>query len=189
MELQAENPYQSPRAPLDSAPAAPAIRGLLLYAPPAWKFLLLSFSTLNLYLLIWFYRNWVAVRRARQVSLSPVARAFFSDVTAYFCFKQMEDLLAKRLERQSVQLHGGLMALLYLALSVMAYTPDPFSMIAILAPLPVLWVNLRVRATARSSAEDVCADGRLSWGAWTLVVLGFCLFALGWGVEFFPDSA
>ncbi len=187
MELQAENPYQAPRAPLDSVPAGPSRTVPLLYAPATWKFLLLSFGTLGLYLIIWFYRNWVALRRARQVDLWPVPRAIFSGITAYFCFEQMEDLLAKRMGRRAPQLNGGLMAFLYFILCVTSRLPHPIWMISLLAPLPVLWVNLRVRAAHLASSEEICADDPLSWGAWILVAFGFLFCALALVGLLLPD--
>lgn len=177
MELETVNPYQAPAAYVADAPADVAAATVRLYAPAAWKFLLLSGCTLGLYLLVWFYRNWVAVRRARQVKLSPVARAIFSGITAYFCFEQMEDILAKRLGRRAPELHGGIAALLYFLLSATGRMPHPFWMISLLAPLPVLWVNQRVRAAGLAD-RGLVAGEPLSWGAWLLVAVGGCCFLL-----------
>lgn len=178
MELQADNPYRAPSAPIQPVRVDPADVIPVLYAVPAWKFLLLSIGSFGVFLIVWFYRNWVAIRRARQVKLSPVARAIFSGLTAYFCFEQMEDVMAKRLGRRTPDLSGGSMAFLYFLLGATSRMDDPFWMISLLAPLPVLWINQQVRAANALGEEPVAVDAPLSWSAWVLMAFGFCLFAL-----------
>lgn len=176
MELQTDNPYQAPSAPIQAM--AVATPRPVLYAPVTWKFVLLSVCTFNFYLIIWFYRNWVGLRRAQQIKLSPVWRSIFSPFTAYSCFGRMEEVSAKRTGLRDLNFHAGILATIYFVLNAFGRLPEPFWVVALFACVPVLIVNAKVRAANLAAGDDVAIDDRLSWGAWILVALGVCCFAL-----------
>ncbi len=50
-------------------------------------------------------------------------------------------------------------------------------------------MNAKVRAANLVAGDDVAIDDRLSWGAWILVVLGACCFALAMVGLVLPEPA
>lgn len=177
MELQADNPYQAPNAPVEATSEVATPRPML-YAPATWKFLLLSVITLNFYLIIWFYRNWAGLRRAQQAKLSPVWRSIFSPFTAYSCFGRMQEVSAKRTGQRGLNFHAGVLAALYFVLNVLGRLPEPFFLLSLLACLPVLAVNIKVRAVNRAAGDDLARDDHLAWWSWILVALWMGFLAL-----------
>ena len=76
------NVYRVPESEVSAAAAADAAQSqagpVPFYVAAPGKFLLLFFSTLGLYHLYWFYKNWTLYARFSGVRLWPVARAIFS---------------------------------------------------------------------------------------------------------------
>jgi len=57
---------------------------------PIWKVVLLFIATSGLYVVVWFYRQWKAVRKASGRGLWPVPRAIFSPFFVFPLFKLIE---------------------------------------------------------------------------------------------------
>jgi hypothetical protein len=188
MARQADNPYQAPNAPV-LATSDVATPRPMLYAPATWKFLLLAVITFNFYLIVWFYRNWIRLRRVQKIDIWPVPRAIFSPFTAYSCFERMEEVVAKRSGQREVKFHAGTLALIYFVLHAVGRLPAPFFLVSLLACLPVLAVNLKARAANQAAGDDLAKDDYLAWWSWMLIVLWAGFFALAMIGLTIPDRA
>ena len=115
------NPYQAPATavpvPQPSPPRvqpAAAIATRALFAPPALKLVLMTFGTLGLYLVYWFYRNWKTIREVEGSEAWPFWRAVFSPIWSYGCFRAMASIAEGR--RRELAFSPGMLALAYFLL-------------------------------------------------------------------------
>src|SRR5687767_2451938 len=61
-----------------------------VYVVAPTKFMLLAFSTMGMYSLYWFYKNWSLRRRAYGLTIWPVARAIFAVFFAHRLFRALD---------------------------------------------------------------------------------------------------
>jgi hypothetical protein len=119
------------------------------FAVPVWKLALMSFFTLGLYDLYWFYRNWQRIRVREQKNISPAIRVFFAFLFCIPC------LLKIRKYGLTIGVRPVppmiLLALLWLIARLMGDMPQPLilpSLCGVLFLLPVQAYVNRVNAVA-----------------------------------------
>lgn len=169
--MQIDNPYAAPAAALpDAAPdAAPTDLLASLFAPSGVKLALLCATTFGWYALYWFYRNWQAIRLiCGRRRISPVWRSVFSLIWIFACFRALGRLSGPH---RFGALGWCLPALAYVALSLLAVSPSPLSMLALFAWLPLLAVNRRLLLFKRARGLAASAQERFTALTWTWLAI------------------
>lgn len=141
-------PFPTPGVPV----RPPSVR----YAPVRPdKFMLLSITTLGLYHVVWFYRNWKYVRDEEGESVTPWARTLFSGL---FYFSLVDRL----------KVPGGVVfALLYLLSSALWRLPDPWWLVGLLNGLFLLPAVLKINRMNRHTIARPPSAGwrKRNWAA------------------------
>jgi hypothetical protein len=166
----AYNPYATPTAPLQQATAS---------AEPAFfpvttlKFAVMSFVTLGLYEVYWFYKNWKCVQRNGEDVIAPI-RAIFYPIMSYALYRRVRD------KGKDLGVSGGLgagwLAVLTFIGAMLWRLPDPWWLISLLAFLPILPVQVVINDINRAVAPNADPNARFSgWNIFGIVVGGLLL--------------
>lgn len=100
------------------------------YLVPNSKLVVMSITTLGLYEIYWFYKNWVAVRKAEQSKLKPLIRALLAPISFYYLLNRMQVP------------HKDWLALIYMFFAYIAWRlPDPWWWVSILTFLPLIYTQ------------------------------------------------
>jgi len=168
--------------PLDELPEPRTLPVEPLYFPVASsKLVVLSMSTMGLYVLYWFYRNW-KMERQRAGRGWPLLLTAFAPLTSYLLF----DAIRTNLVRHSLpKIDAGLLALSFLGFNIGWRLPDPYWILATLWFVPPLIaqasvneLNSRVAPTApRNEHYSGWNIAAIVVGAllWLLVIAGLFL--------------
>jgi hypothetical protein len=178
------NPYQAPATavpvPQPSPPRvqpAAATDTRALFAPPALKLVLMTFGTLGLYLVYWFYRNWKTIREVEGSEAWPFWRAVFSPIWSYGCFRAMASIAEGR--HRELAFSPGMLALAYFLLNLSARLPDPWWVFCFFVFLPLLPVNSLARQYNQAEGiGDEAAEHYSALNLLAIIIVGG-LVALG----------
>ena len=85
-----DNPYKVPDSDLE---VNTDDSQKMFYVVSKQKFALLFFSTLGIYLLYWFYKNWQMFKESSGKSIWPVPRAIFSIFFTHSLFREVDSVL------------------------------------------------------------------------------------------------
>lgn len=183
MQSEGPNPYRAPVAavpvPLPLPPSASAVADAerALFAPPALKLALMSFGTLGLYIVYWFYRNWKTIKHVQGSEAWPFWRAVFSPLWSYSCFNAMAEIAEGR--RRSLAFSPGLLAFAYFLLNVTSRAPDPWWLFCFFIFVPLLPVNSLARQYNQAEGIGDRAADEYSVLNWLAIVIIGGLVALG----------
>jgi hypothetical protein len=159
---------------MSSAPETPPH----FYAVSVVKLLLLNLATAGLYQIYWFYQHWQVIRARTGDRLSPPLRALFNVFFVYPLFRRIAA------DAPPGQVSPILLALVYVAIGVASLSPlpDPWSLIVVLAILPLLEVQSQANLVNAERTPSADANRRFTWGnvigitagaaAWTVVISG-----------------
>jgi len=172
--------------PLSAPPQAPARPGEPLYFPVSIsKLIVLSMSTMGLYVIYWFYRNW-KMEQQRAGRGWPILLTFFCPLSSYLLF----DSIRTTLVRHSVpKIDAGLLALSFLALNLAWRLPDPYWIFAMLGFFPPMIAQGSINELNARVAPDAPRNDRYSGANITAIVVGTMLWALVILGLFLPDVA
>ena len=137
------------------------------------KLFLLSFCTLSLYQIYWFYKNWYFVKRQDNSDIMPAARSIFA---VFFCYS-----LFKKISDQSVKTGGkpvlaGVIATGWIITSVLSILPDPYWLVSFLAVVFMLPIQSAVNSMNTRLAPDHDKNDRFSgWNIFGLIFGGLFL--------------
>jgi len=146
------------------------------------KFIALSFATLGLYQLYWYYRNWCYIKRADKVHILPFARAFFSGFWAYSFYSRLvggEE--AKNIKGLPKATWAAIFfAIIYFATSILSGKEAGvlFTTAFILISTPLVWYVLQIPQTSDAAYKN---NSRWLWRHTLLVFVGAPLFVLVYG--------
>ena len=87
-----DNPYQVPDSDLEVNTDESQ---KMFYIVSKQKFALLFFSTLGIYIIYWFYKNWQIFKEFSGNSIWPVPRAIFSIFFTHSLFREVDSVLTK----------------------------------------------------------------------------------------------
>jgi hypothetical protein len=131
-----------PDLAMGPAPSRPVVPSLPYRAPEAafhhvatLKFILYSICSLGLYEIVWFYKNWQYVRDRDGSTIKPFWRAIFSVIWCYPLAKEIADS-HPRANRGL----AGIAAIAFIGLSVTWKLPDPWSLLSLIAFIPLLYL-------------------------------------------------
>ena len=151
------------------------------------KLLVLSFCTLGLYPIYWFYRNWQLVKEREQINVLPFARAFFAFFFCYQMFKKIRDFNIPNANRSNLQ--AGLLAVAWIVAALISHFFGGFYLlISLSAPIIFVPVQIRVNQINDAVAPDHDKNNRFSALNWLTIVLGGPLLLLAVLGSFLPTK-
>lgn len=140
------------------------------------KLSLLSFFSLGLYELVWFYKNWALVSARSEHKFSPQWRALFSPV---FCLSFAREVNSTAESVGVAQrTRPWLIAVTYAGLILLLRLPDPYWLICLFSFVPLIPVARQIRAIHEAVRPG--HESAVGWGGWsyTTLVVGGLLIVL-----------
>ncbi len=143
----------------------------------ATKLALLSFCSVGIYEVYWFYKNWVLVKERERSDIRPFWRALFAVIFCFPLFKRIDDKITAE-DSRAAFFDPGIMAILYIALNLSWRLPDPFWLISLFTLLPLLSVQaVVVRLNARV-APDADRNAKVGIANIATILIGAAVVAL-----------
>jgi hypothetical protein len=169
-----ENYYAPPRALLPEVASVKGDVDVRFFAVSPVKLVALSFCTLGLYEIYWFYKHWVLIRERSEPHIIPWARALFGIFWCYGCF----EFIRKEEQQLGIEpvLPAGPLAFAWIAASLTWRLPEPYFLFGFLGPLVLVPVQRhinRINALVAPAHDKNARFGVLNWLA--LVVGGIFL--------------
>ena len=149
------------------------------------KLTVLSFCTVGLYDIYWFYKNWKVIKLRDRSSISPALRSLFGVFFCYSLFKSMD----KDLETLSgPTLSVGGLAAGWILLILLSRLPDPYWIVTMFSFLFLLPIQSSVNRLNQLVAPE--ADINARFGAWNIatVIVGGIFVALAIIGTFMPPE-
>ncbi len=140
------------------------------FAVALWKLAAMSFLTLGLYDLYWFYRNWQRIRVREQRDISPAARVFLGWIFCFPCVLQIRRYGLSRGVRPAPPVL--LLAGMWLVAKLIASGPRPTAWLALGGFLFLLPVQAYTNRANSLEAPDHDRNDRLTRTNWIWMVLG-----------------
>jgi len=177
--MDMHDPYRAPATAPMASPVLPeatfaATDVATYYSPPALKIAALSLTTLGIYPVYWFWRNWRAIKQETGGDQWPWARALFSPLWAFLCFANLRD--ATRHHRRPLAFAPGLLAVAYFLLNFSSRLPNGLWLFALFSFVPLLPVNSLLRRYHHDEGMDMRVYDR--FGVWHILVVIFGGFFL-----------
>jgi hypothetical protein len=178
MHMELHDPHRAPA----TIPMPPALPGTLpesqsqaraisdaaeYYSPSTLKMVLLSPTTLGLYPMYWFWRNWQAIKRETGGDQWPWARALFSPIWSFFCYRELSDAASS--PRRELAFAPGLLAVTYFLLNFASRLPNAGWLLALFTFVPLLPVNSLLRRYHQDERIDMERMDRLN--VWHILVI------------------
>lgn len=171
----AVDPYAAPRAKVeDAVPADQA--GTAYFAVSLLKLGVMSVTTLGIYQIYWFYKNWKNAQRIANVDANAPIRAFFYGITSYWLFKLIRDHANSVVPGMAIP--AGPLAIAVFVLTAASRLPDPYWLVTFLSVLPLLLVQSAVNRVNWQLAPE--ADRNARFSGWNIAgaLLGGLVVAL-----------
>jgi hypothetical protein len=140
------------------------------------KFVVLSVTTLSLYEVYWFYKNWQLIRNREGTNVSPAARAIFAFFFCYQAFRRVRDYPAPGVNNGS--LAAGALAAGWIVTTLLWKLPDPYWLICFASVLFMLPVQVAAEHINTSVAPSSDPNSRFTVMNWITVCVGGLLLAL-----------
>lgn len=141
------------------------------------KFLVLSLTTLSLYELYWFYKNWQLIRAREGTDISPAARTLFAFFFCYQAFCRVRDYPAPGAKNES--LAAGALAIGWIVTALLWRLPDPYGLLSLAAVVFMVPVQVAAERVNQAVAPSSDPNDRFSVINWVTVAAGGLLLTLG----------
>ena len=178
------NIYQAPEADLST----PEMENAQFYVVSSKKFLILFFSTMGMYEIYWYYKNWKAYSAYSNENIMPFWRAVFSIFFTHALFREFNKKATAEDSSHKFK-HSGL-ATLYVILTIASNAFErmatkgiglPYSNIAgylILLFLGLIFFNAQKTANLASGDPEGENNNSFSPANFLWIVIGLCLWAI-----------
>jgi hypothetical protein len=127
---------------------------LPFFAVSTHKFVVMCVVTLGLYQYYWFYKQWRHLARGSVVPISPFWRTFFAPFWGFSLFAHIE----ARAQRDHIATRWNdlVLGIAYLLLPMTWRLPDPWSLITLLAFVPLIPAQYTIdRINARHASAPL----------------------------------
>ncbi|NIB44137.1 hypothetical protein HBA55_31350 [Pseudomaricurvus alkylphenolicus] len=177
-----ESIYDAPNSELEDSSV---IAEGEFYGVSPLKLSVLFISTIGMYSIYWFYRNWYLYRAKNDEDIWPIARGFFNIFFAYSLFTAVDGRLHDKKTGRSWS--PGLMATIYVVLSILGSVCDrlsynavgsPYTDLVSLVVLPILLaIFLKVQSAINTVLGDPhgIANSKFTLANYVWILIG-CLF-------------
>lgn len=140
------------------------------------KLVVMSFFTLGLYLLIWFYLHWHTIKAREKSDIWPLPRAIFS---IFFIHSLMSEIEAYAAERKfMLAFPKGALTTLYVLLTFAGNLPDPYWVLGFGTFIPTVMIQRQVNALHQAIGVTEDRNERLRGWNWVFVIGGGLLMLL-----------
>lgn len=164
-----------------------AYRAAPCYAVAIPKLIVMSFGTLGLYPIYWFYWQWKAEQKRTGEELSPFWRTFFGVLWGFSLFRRLKALA--ELHGESVWWSSTWLAAAYLVLCLASRLPDPYWLIAFLGFVALLPVQASVNRLNARVAPELPRNSTYSGWQVAMLVVGTIILILAIIGVLMPDPA
>lgn len=149
------------------------------------KLVLMSFATLGLYQIYWFYKNWELAKQRGQ-DVWPFARAIFAIFFVIPLFRQIQEM--GRSTSVAVTTRAGSLGALFIIVQFAWRLPDPFWIIGFAGVLPLAVAQSDIVKIHRALGLDPTINNRFTWLNIVAIVFGGILFVLAVIGAFLPNT-
>lgn len=149
------------------------------------KLIVMSFCTLGIYELYWFYKNWTLIKNRERIEIAPFWRAVFAVLFCYQCFSRIQANASSLGLQQSIP--AGPLAAGWIITSILWKLPDPYwlvSTLSFLFMLPVQALANRINATVSPHHDP---NSRFTWWNLAGMAAGSIVLILAIIGLFMPD--
>jgi hypothetical protein len=175
------------KPPSDDALAVPAGQlsatqdGFYVVAPR--KMALLYVSTVGVYSLVWFYKNWARVKESEGSSISPLGRTIFALFFTHQLFRRMRSAARSNGVMSHWDAEGSATAFVALSIgSTIASRFDPvvLTVLSLLFTMGAIVPMLGAQRVANAASGDAqgSSNAELSAGNYVAIVVGLLFWAL-----------
>jgi len=175
-----QNPYAPPQAEVADVAEDQVLNDATIFFPCSLlKLGVMSFCTLGLYHIYWFYKNWQDVRWRTREDITPVARSIFSIFFCYGLFKRIREYQETISDKR---LAAGPLATLFIFMNIASRLPGLLPLASLFSFIPLLVVQHAVNEINRVAVPDHDPNSKFTgwnWAFVALAVVGWTLVIIG----------
>lgn len=146
------------------------------YAVTKTKFIVMALMTFGFFELVWFYKNYKALKLHNNTNISPFFRAWFCIFFSYTLFRSIH-LSLMHFGKTFAKKSAYMPAIFYAVLALTHKLPDPLWLISLLTFLVILPFLEAINENNKNIDPDHVPDGTFRWKDWLGIVIG----VLWWG--------
>lgn len=172
-----QNPYAPPQAEVVDVTVDEVLANdeTIFFPCSLLKLALMSLSTLGLYHIYWFYKNWQYVKDRTREDITPAARGIFAILFCYGLFKRIREYQ----ETVSTnKLAAGPLATIFIFLNIAGRLPGLLAVISFLSFVPLLVVQHTVNKINNAAAPDHDPNAKFTGWNWAIIAIAVVLWAL-----------
>ncbi len=151
---------------------------------PIWKFILLTFATLWIYEMVWFYRNWKLLKEEQGLKISPFWRAVFAPLFAESIAYHLRKYLKEK--DSPCDFSPTIIGVSYFVIAILTTLPNPYWLIAFFSFVPMLPL-VNSMNTYWQKEEQGLPVRKFTWWQIILVAIGIILIILSVVGTFMPE--
>lgn len=140
----------------------------ILYAVSVRKFVLLTISTLCIYIYFWAYKNFRWLEMRSGTKRHSIICSIFLTLTLFSLVQQVNEIAKEH--GLNKELPAMVLAVLFFVLNILSRLPDPYGNITFLSPFILLLIQLRVNAINRAVTPNRPVDDHLGVFHWLFIV-------------------
>jgi hypothetical protein len=163
------NPYAPPQSEVADLPETAIAAAPVFFAVSRTKLFVMSFCTLGLYELYWFYKNWQRVKQRKYENITPLLRAIFP---VFFCYSLFHRIRRYRSDLPSNELTAGPLATVWIICSLTWRLPEPYFLLSYIAIFALLPVQKAINDINEEEVPGHDRNSRFSAWNWVAVVVG-----------------
>ena len=188
------NIYQAPESDLVTSD----LEESQFYVVSNKKFLILFISTLGMYSIYWYYKNWKSYMENSNENIMPFWRAVFSIFFTHSLFRKLNEKALKN--DQNHQFSNAALATFYVILTLGSQVTDqlaskgiglPVTQFLSLLTLPflvIIFYKAQVTANIASADPQGESNNSLTGANYLWIVIGLLMWVLTLSVYFMPEQ-
>jgi hypothetical protein len=157
--------------------ATPSVVDAPYFPVSRQKLIVMSMTTLSMYQIYWFYRNFERVNARTGGGGSPFWRAIAAPITAHGLFAHVRTDAQSRFIAVTWSTAG--LAVIYFGLTLLCFLDYPWWTIALLSVFALLPVHATMESVNRKVAPTAPRNDGFTSKNMVFIVLGLALTALG----------
>jgi hypothetical protein len=145
-------------------------RILDFYVVPTSKFLILSVLTFGTYIIFWFAKNWIIVKKQENSLIHPIARAIFN----IFFFSSLAERILKSAKARGYDrnYYSVLLAIGYFLLSLLFRLDDGWALLGFTSILTFIPLLEAIKFNNEKSTSRINNYGKYRTGEIVAMILG-----------------